>query len=571
MDANLTAVIPQNAAAERASEEAPRGALARLAALPPRAKMLMGAGVAGMVAVLVALALWSQGSNLAPLYPNGMADKDAAPVLDQLRQMGISSKVLDGGVIMVQADRVAELRMKLSQAGLPKASTSGYALMDNAKFGQSQLQERTQLQRALSEEVSTSIQQLASVESARVLLAMPAQNGFYREQQKPSASVVVTLKSGHTLDRQQIAGIVHLVSSSVPDLSPKAVTVLDQNGTPLAGPQESAQQSLDTQQLQYVQQVENTHLKRVMDILEPALGRDNLRATVTAEIDFTQQESTSEAYKPNQQGEATLRSQRTAEQGGPGTAQPSGVPGAASNQPPTQATAPLTGASAPLQAAQVGTTGGGVRRENVVNYEVDKTVSVKRNATGSIKRLNAAVLVNHRSTTDPKGKTSSAPLSQEEMDKITALVQEAVGFNKERGDSVKVVNIPFRAEPAAKPEEIPFWKQPWLLDLVRAGAVPMSLMVVALLLVFAVIRPALKPPEPTKAELEAAAAAEAAAQAGQLNEVVDDAERLPSPEETLALEASQAAKQLEDARALAKANPQAVSNILRGWMNGDEA
>ncbi|MBL0151016.1 MAG: flagellar M-ring protein FliF [Ideonella sp.] len=570
MDANLTAVIPQNAAAERASVEPSRGPLARLAALPMRAKLLMGAGVAGLLAVLVSLALWSQSSNLAPLYPNGMPDKDAAPVLDQLRQMGVNSKVLDGGVIMVQADRVAELRMKLSQAGLPKASTSGYALMDNAKFGQSQLQERTQLQRALSEEVGKSIQQLASVETARVILAMPAQNGFYREQQKPSASVVVTLRSGHTLDRAQIAGIVHLVSSSVPDLSPKAVTVLDQNGTPLAGPQESAQQSLDTQQLQYVQQVEHTHLKRVLDILEPALGRDNLRATVSAEIDFTQQESTSEAYKPNQQGEATLRSQRTADLSNGALAQPSGVPGAASNQPGTPATAPLTGASAPLQAAQVGSAGGNVRRENVINYEVDKTVSVKRNATGMIKRLNAAVLVNHRSVTDPKGKTTSTALPQEELDKITALVQEAVGFSKERGDSVKVVNIPFRTEPTVKPEEVPFWKQPWLLDLVRASAVPLSLLTVALLLVFAVIRPALKPPEPTQAEKDAAAA-EASARGTQLDALVDDTQKLPGAEETLALEVNHAAKQLDDARGLARTNPQAVSNILRGWMNGEAA
>lgn len=570
MDANLTAVIPQNAAAERAADDSSRGPLARLASLPPRAKLMLGAGLAGLLAVLVSLALWSQTGNLAPLYPNGMPDKDAAPVLDQLRQMGVNSKVLDGGVIMVQADRVAELRMKLSQAGLPKASTSGYALMDNAKFGQSQLQERTQLQRALSEEVGKSIQQLASVESARVILAMPAQNGFYREQQKPSASVVVTLRSGHTLDRAQIAGIVHLVSSSVADLSPKSVTVLDQNGTPLAGPQESSQQSLDTQQLQYVQQVENTHLKRVLDILEPALGRDNLRATVTAEIDFTQQESTSEAYKPNQQGEATLRSQRTADLSTGAQAQPSGVPGAASNQPPTAATAPLTGASAPLQAAQMGSTGGNVRRENVVNYEVDKTVSVKRNATGVIKRLNAAVLVNHRSVTDPKGKTTSTALPQEELDKITALVQEAVGFNKERGDSVKVVNIPFRAEPGAKPEEVPFWKQPWLLDLVRAAAVPLSLMVVALLLVFAVIRPAMKPPEPTQAEKDAATA-QADARGNQLDAMVDDTEKLPGAEATLALETNHAVKQLEDARGLARENPQAVSNILRGWMNGEAA
>jgi len=561
MDANLTPITPHPLAVDRGVIDASAGPMSRLAQLPMRAKAMLGVGAAGIVAVLVSLLLWSQTANLAPLYPNGMPDKDAAPVLDQLRQMGVTAKAMDGGVIMVPAGQVAELRMKLSQAGLPKASATGFALMDNARFGQSQLQERTQLQRALGDEVARSISQLSAVDSARVLLAMPAQNGFYREQQKPSASVVVTLKAGHTLDRAQTAGIVHLVSSSVPDLSPKAVTVLDQNGTPLAGTGDTTQQGLDSQQLQYVQQVENGYLKRVLEILEPAIGRDNLRATVTAEVDFTQQESTSEAFKPNQNGEATLRSQRTAESGSAGSALPGGVPGAASNQPPTPAIAPITGASAPLQGAQSAAAGGNARKESVVNYEVDKVVSVKRNATGTIKRLNTAVLVNHRVATDAKGRTTTTPLPPEELDKLTSLVQESVGFSKERGDSVKVVNIPFRAEPAVKPEVLPLWKQPWLLDLLRAATVPVALLAVALLLVFAVVRPALRQERP----------AETARPAGPLNAVVGDEPR-PGPAlpaEPPMLTSPRSTKALEDARALAKQNPAAVANIVRGWVSGE--
>ncbi len=559
MDANASPLIPQNAAALAASGSG----LSRLAYMPLRAKLMLAAGAAGLLAVAVSLLLWSQGANLAPLYPNGMADRDAAPVLDQLRQLGVATKVMDNGVILVPAGQVAELRMKLSTAGLPKSSANGFALLDNAKFGQSQLQERTQLQRALGDEIARSIAQLSSVDSARVLLAIPAQNGFYREQQKPSASVVVTLRAGHTLDRQQIAGIVHLVSSAVADLSPKSVTVLDQNGTPLAGTHDATQQGLDSQQLQYVQQVESGYLRRVTDMLTPALGRDNLRASVNAEIDFTQQESTSEAYKPNQSGEATLRSQRSNESSNGGSAQPTGTPGAASNQPGATPTAPLTGASAPLQAAQAGAAGGGTRKESTVNYEVDKTVSVKRNATGVIKRLNAAVLVNHRSSTDAKGKTTTTPVPQEEMDKLTALVQESIGFNKERGDSVKVVSIPFRVEAAPKLEELPLWKQPWLLDLVRASAVPAALLLVAMMMVFSVIRPALKqavlpePPAPDAAALDA---------------VVNDENSLPGQDAQAqalaALEAPKTNKQLDEARALAKQNPAAVANIMRDWVNG---
>ncbi len=561
MDANLTPVIPQNAAAVAASQ----GGASLLALLPSRAKLMLALGGAGLAAVAISLLLWSQGANLAPLYPNGMADKDAAPVLDQLRQLGVAAKVMDSGVIMVPASQVAELRMKLSTAGLPKSSANGFALLDNAKFGQSQLQERTQLQRALGDEVARSISQLSSVDSARVLLAIPAQNGFYREQQKPSASVVVTLKAGHTLDRQQIAGIVHLVSSSVADLSPKSVTVLDQNGTPLAGTQDSAQQGLDSQQLQHVAQVEGSYLRRVTDMLEPALGRDNLRVSVSAEIDFTQQESTSEAYKPNQTGEATLRSQRSTEASNASQPTPSGVPGAASNQPSAAVTAPITGAASPLQAAQIGAAGGGARKENVSNYEVDKTVSVKRNASGNIKRINAAVLVNHRSATDAKGKTTTTPLSQDELDKLTALVQESIGYNKERGDSVKVVNIPFRVEATPKSADLPLWQQPWLLDLMRAGAVPAALLGVALLMVFTLIRPALK----------RAVLPESPASANALNAVLDDEQQLlglaGETAGAAALPAPKSTKQLDDARALAKQNPVAVANILRGWVNGEAA
>ncbi len=571
MDASFTPITTITPLHQRA--DAGSAPMSRLALMPLRAKLMLGVGAAGLLALGVALLMWSQTANQAPLYPNGMADKDAAPVLDQLRQMGVAARVLDGGVIMVPAGQVAELRMKLSQAGLPKSSATGFALMDNAKFGQSQLQERTQLQRALGDEVARSIAQLASVDSARVLLAMPAQNGFYREQQKPSASVVVTLKPGHTLERQQIAGIVHLVSSSVADLSPKAVTVLDQNGTPLAGTHDSAQQGLDSNQLQYVQQVESTHTRRVLEILEPALGRGNLRATVTAEIDFTQQESTAEAYKPNQSGEGTLRSQRMAEVSNASTAQPTGVPGAASNQPSAPNTAPLSGASAPLQAAQTGSVGGGMRKENVNNYEVDKTVRVKRDASGVIKRLNAAVLVNHRSSTDAKGKVTSAPLAQEELDKLTSLVQESIGFNKERGDSVKVVNIPFRVEAQPKLEETPLWKQTWLLDLVRAAAVPLALMAVALMLVLAVIRPAIR--QTVLAETAAAAAASAAAASAAapalLEAVAGDTQALGAPGAALAIEAAKSNQQLDDARALAKQNPAAVANIMRGWVNGEAA
>ncbi|HSW04647.1 flagellar basal-body MS-ring/collar protein FliF [Aquabacterium sp.] len=560
MDANVTPITPNNAAAERVAAEGTGGAMSRFAAMPARAKMMLALGLAGLVAVLVSLFLWNGNGNLAPLYPN-LSEKDAGAVISQLATLKVPYKAAgDGTTLMVPAEMIPELRLKLAQAGLPKGTTAGFELMDNARFGQSQLQERTNLQRALEGELVRSITSISAVQTARVHLALPSQNGFFREQQKPSASVMLTLHPGRTLDRAQVAGIVHLVSSSVPDLSVKAVSIVDQNSSLLSAPPEAGHQGLDTQQLQYLQQVEASYLKRVIEILEPALGRDNLRATVTAEMDFNQLESTTEEFKPNQAGEATIRSSRSAEASNAATATPSGVPGAASNQPPTAAAAPLQGAASPLQAAQTGSAGGNGRKENTVNYEVDKTVSMKRQAVGAIKRINAAVLVNHRGSTDAKGKTTSTALTPEELDKLTSLVRESIGFNKDRGDSVKVVNIPFRVEAAPKIDEVPMWKQPWLVDLVRASAVPAGLTAVALMLVFAVVRPALRQivPPPAPKVLEA---------------LVDDTMKLPEPviEEPLILEQPKTNRQLEGARLLARDNPAAVANIVRNWVSGEVA
>ena len=373
------------------------------------------------------------------LYAN-LSDKDGGAILAQLQQMNVPYKHTDGGAaIMVPADKVHDIRLKLAAAGLPKGSVTGFELMESQKFGVTQFQERLNFQRGLEGELTRSIQTLSGVQSARIHLALPNQNGFFREQQKASASVVLSLYPGRTLDRGQIAGIVHLVSSSVPEMSPKAVSVVDQSGALLSGSTEASDQSgLDAQQLQYVRQMELNYTQRIRDILEPVVGKDNFRAQVNADLDFAQTESTAEEYKPNQgQAPAAVRSQQSTEQNGAGSALPSGIPGAMSNQPPVPATAPINGASQALQAAGGSTTGGSSRREAVTNYEVDKTVRVTRNATGTIKRLNAAVVINHRTTTDAKGKTSTQAIPQEELDKLTALVQETIGFDQQRGDSVK--------------------------------------------------------------------------------------------------------------------------------------
>ncbi len=557
MDNALTTTLPHAATRGGAAALAPGSMTARLAAVPVKAMVMLTLGVAALAAVIAALAMWSKGGDYKLLYAN-LSDKDGGAVLAQLTQLNVPYKITEGGAaITVPADKVHDVRLKLAQSGLPKGTTSGFELMDNARFGQTQFQERLTFQRGLEGELVRSISSLSAVASARVHLALPQQNGFFREQQRPSASVLVQLHPGRTLDRAQIAGIVHLVSSSVPELSPKAVSVLDSSGSLLsASSADGPTQGLDAHQLQYVQQVESSYVKRVMDIIEPVLGRDNVRANVTAEIDFSQTEATDELFKPNQgNAPAAVRSLQSSESINGAGAQPAGVPGAASNQPPVPATAPLTGASAPLTPAQGGATAPTTRRDNVMNYELDKTVRVTRAATGVVKRLNTAVVVNHRVVTDAKGKTTSTPLSADEIEKLTALVQESIGFSKERGDSLKLINAPFRVEALPKVEPLPAWQQPWLTDLMRAAAVPGALALIALLVVTGIIRPAIK-------------AANSVPVGSQVDTVVADPLNPDAPPKTPpSLEAPNNDRRVLDARELAKSNPAAVAHIVRDWVN----
>ena len=543
----------------------------RLAALPARNKLMMGVGLAVLAAAVLAITLWSNQGDFRPVF-TGLSDKDGGAVIAQLTTLGVPYRNEPGGNILVPASQVYDVRMKLASAGLPKGGTTGFELMDKSSIGQTQFNERLNFQRGLEGELTRTITALADVADARVHLAMPQQNGFFREQQKPSASVMLTLRGGHTLDRAQVAGIVHLVSASVPELNPKAVSVLDQTGTLLSVSADNNGSGLDSQQLQYKQQIEATFNKRIYDLLEPVVGRDNLRATVTADVDFSQIESTAEEFKPNQGRDASnssVRSSQTNESTNGTPPMATGVPGAATNQPPVPATAPINGASAPLQAAAGGNGAqSSTRREATTNFELDKTVRVVRNATGNVRRLNVAVVVNHRSSTDPKGKVNTVPVPQEELDKLTALVKETMGFNTERGDSLKVISAPFLID-KTESVDLPLWKQPLLLDIIRAAAVPVALVAVALIAVFGMVRPAIRaanPPPPTTEEQQ------------KLNAVVDETNLLPGetrgPDGQIinsglpALEAPISNEKLERAKQLARDNPTAVANIMRSWMEG---
>lgn len=543
----------------------------RLQTLPRRNQIALGLGLLLLLLIVMMLSTRSGSSDYRPVF-TGLSDKDGGAVIAQLAQMQVPYKSEPGGTILVPASQVYDLRMKLASAGLPRGSQVGFELLDKPSIGQTQFNERLNFQRALEGELTRTITALADVADARVHLAIPQQTGFFREQQKPSASVMLQLRGGRLLDRAQIAGIVHLVSASVPELQPSKVSVLDQTGKLLSNNDENgAGLGMDAQQLQYKASLENNLSQRIQALLEPIVGPNNLRTTVTADVDFSQTEQTSEAFAPNQGASApqSVRSQQVNESSNGGSNQATGVPGAVSNQPPVPATAPINGASAPLQSTQQGAGGSGnsSRRDQVTNFEVDKTVRVTRNATGTVRRLTAAVVLNHRSKTDAKGKTTTEALPASEIERIGALVREAIGFSQERGDSLQVVSAPF-VEPKIDLPSVPLWQQPWARDLFGSGAVPLALVLVALIVVFGMVRPAIRAAYPAEPKVDGPTGAPGAT----LSEVVGDQALLPraEPVQLPQLEAPIDTIKLERARQVARDNPLAVANIVRAWIHGEE-
>ncbi|MFN7154669.1 MAG: flagellar basal-body MS-ring/collar protein FliF [Acidovorax sp.] len=541
--------------------------LQRLSTLDRGQRMRLGVGVALLVAAAIAAVVLGRQPDYRVLFAN-LSDKDGGAIVAQLSQMNVPYRHADGGgAILIPSDRVHDVRLRLATQGLPRGSVAGFELMESSKFGMTQFQERLNFQRGLEGELTRSIQALSSVQGARVHLALPNQNGFFREQQKPSASVLVSLHPGRILDRAQLAGIVHLVASSVPELAPSAVSVLDDTGKLLSqSPDNSAGAEANAQQLLYVQQIEQQYTRRIMEILEPVVGRDNVKAQVTAEVDFTQTESTSEQFRPNQTPDSSaIRSQQVLESKGSANKTATGVPGAVANQPPVPAAAPINGANpAPNAGGQQGTEEQNSKRESTTNYEVDKTIKVTRGSTGAVKRLSAAVVVNYQSA-EEKGKLVPKALTPEQLEQMTALVRETIGFNRERGDSVNLMNTPFQVT-AASSKDVPLWKQPEAIELAKTFAWPVGAVLFAALVLLGLVRPALKGPKIVKVE----AAPVAGGQLDALEAETLDRPALPAPgKKDEVLPATPEQLRLEDARVLAKENPVAVANILKTWLNGE--
>ncbi|MGB0129356.1 MAG: flagellar basal-body MS-ring/collar protein FliF, partial [Rhodocyclaceae bacterium] len=534
--------------------------------LPMRNKVIAMVAASALIAALVGAWIWARQPDYAVLFSN-VSDQDGGAIVTTLTQQNVPYKFAEGGgAIMVPANQVHDLRLRLAAQGLPKGGMVGFELMEGQKLGISQFAEQVNYQRALEGELARSIQSLAAVKTARVHLAIPKQTAFLRDPQKPTASVLVNLQPGRSLDAAQVAGIVHLVSSSVPLLEASSVAIVDQNGKLMSGSEDPARNAgLDPTQINYVQEIEQSYIRRIEAILAPVVGPKNVRAQVAADIDFSQTEQTAENYKPNGTPEtAALRSTQSVETTSrePGAA---GVPGALSNQPPVPATAPLTTPPAPgTPAGKPGQPAAPVQppinthKESTVNYEVDKTIRHVRQPMGTIKRLSVAVVVNHRQVAGADGKVAAKPLGEPELKQINDLTREAMGFNKDRGDTLNVANTPFDASGVETLPDLPLWKDPTAIALAREIGKYLAFALLAAWIYFGVVKPYLRKlsPEPEVAEEEEGKDGEAvAALEGP------DGTTLALPPGDMTYE-----QKLEHARQTAKDDPKMVANIILDWV-----
>ena len=509
----VEAVIPQALMAETEAHPVIKG-LARLTIGKQLALML---GLAFSVAIGVAVVLWSQTPSYGRLFSE-IGEKDVADVLQVLDTQGIKYKVESGsGAILVPAGQVDEVKLKLAAQGLPRNNSLGYELLDKEEtFGKSKSSEMVRFQRALEGEIARTIMTIQNVKSARVLLALPVQSVFVRERKKPSASVVVNLYQGRSLDKGQIESIIHLVASSVPQLEAEQVTVVDQKGQLLSSNDASLEVNLTSKQFEYKKNIEEHLMTRIENILSPLVGGDGMRTQISADVDFTVTDKTQEMFNPDL---PALRSEQTSEEKSTLSAV-QGIPGALSNQPTAAGTAPQTTTPATPGSADSSTSApGSATKQATRNFELDKTITHTRLASGLLRRLSVAVVVDDKHSVQTDGLIKNQSYSQEDINRFSDLVKQAVGFDSSRGDQVTVTNVAFKIpeEMEALPD-LPIWKQSWFLDLMKQ----VTAVLVVLFLLVGVLRPTMKrlggrTEEEIKAALLAETEAKAAATGGKVS------------------------------------------------------
>jgi flagellar M-ring protein FliF len=532
--------------------------------------------IIAVIALATAAILWNQPSNMKVLYGN-LADRDGGAVISALQQMNIPYKFNEGGNILVPAEKVHEARLALAAQGLPKGGTVGLEVMESQKLGTSQFQEQVNFQRGLEGELARTIQALSAVEFARVHLGLSKPTVFLKDTQKPTASVLVHLKAGRVLDRGQVLAIVHLVSNSVADLPAGNVSVVDQNGALLSESPMDPNALKNDSQLKYTRDIEDTLKRRVEALMAPLVGAENIRAQVSVDIDFTRVERANEAYKPNADPKLTaIRTQQSSETRSNDGTKSGGVPGALSNQPPANAQLKSAGTNVSQNEAASSTN---ESKDSKTQFELDRELSYTQSPGALIKRLSLAVVINHKKQVDDKGVVTYRPFSEDEQKQFSDLIQNAVGFDKERGDSVSISNTPFELKPQEQIPELPLWKQPENIELAKEIGRYLLTAVVAAYIWFGYVRPNLRrlagpPIRRINPELEALRRRnEEEAQRKESEELVEaeraEMERLTQKkaEASFEIPADQLQTDLDLLKQVAKDNPTMLAGILKNWVN----
>jgi len=534
--------------------------------------VLLLVGIAAAVAAGVGVVLWAQGPTYNLLFGD-MASEDAAAVTQSLTGAGIPYRLENGtGAISVPAERLSDARLLLAGQGLPQAG--GFASMaKDPGFGVSQFMEGARYQHALESELARTISSLQQVAAARVHIATPRSSSFVRDRIPGSASVFLQLRSGRTLASEQVTAIVNLVASSVPELDAGQVTVVDQKGRLLSSPQGRDEFAIRDQQMELARQLEESYAQRIEALISPLVGAGRVRAQVSAQFDLSATEEAREQYRPESQ---IVRSEQLSEDSSRAGSGTGGVPGALTNQPPAAGVALPPGVK-PGQAdpAVAAAADSNSSKQQTRNYEIDRTVAYTRQPAGRLTRLSVAVLVDNLRVMGKDGKVVESPLAPEQIQRITALVKDAVGFDAKRGDSVNIVNSPWRGEPVPGADELvslPVWERPWARDLAKIVAG----LIVALVLVLAVLKPLLRQltaiPRPSGALTGQAGALPAPAGEGGQGATANGgvvAGGRPPPQLAASSNSIAYEQQVAQARTVVAQDPARVAQVVKTWVSAD--
>ncbi len=540
------------------------GQLRNLSQLPLTRQFAFMLLLAASIALGASIVMWSTGSTYTALYAD-LNTEDQAEIASALDSLNVPYRIeAVSGLISVPQDRLQQVRLQLANQGLPENNSQGFGILNQEQdLGISNFIEQARFNRALEQELAATIRSLQGVRNSRVHLSIPKQTSFIRSSAKPSASVMVDLISPGSLGDTQISGIVHLVSSSVAGLDSESVSVVDQQGN-LLSQNSNTEFAGSTEHIRLTRQMEQEYRDRIVTILSPVVGLENVRAQVAADLDFTIMETTEESYDPNS---IVVRSEQTQQEQSGANSTTTVEPGALSATPPLNQGLDAT-------AEDQSTNNSQSRINSIRNYEIDRSVSQIRTAPGAIRKLSVAVLIDLNGQEAPieieaaEGEEAPPPPApfvpdQAKIDRLTQLVRDAIGYDELRGDSVSVIHEDFVAPPVM--EEIaapPIWQAPWVSSAAKYAASS----IVVLLLIFVVLRPAMR--------------ATVAVSANQVRSLQAPGEDGQSPQVTLsgagdaaALPAAATAppqsnfdQNLTLAKTLVQNEPQRAARMIQNWL-----